>query len=131
MGRDKKQVTRNMENNQGYKKLNVYQKANSLALFVYKITKTFPREELFGLISQMRRCAVSVPANIVEGYGRRTKKDKLQFLYIARGSLNELEYYIELALQLEYITKNDHEELISHRSEVGRLLFGFIRLFEK
>ncbi|MBI4085678.1 MAG: four helix bundle protein [Candidatus Liptonbacteria bacterium] len=120
-----------MENNQGYKKLNVYQKANGLVLVVYKTTSTFPKEELFGLISQMRRCAVSVPANIVEGYGRRTKKDKLQFLYIARGSLNELEYYIELVLQLGYIAKSEYEELTVLRSEVGRLLFGFIRLFEK
>jgi len=66
----------------GYKKLNVYKKADELVLLVYKITKKFPKEELFGLISQMRRRAVSVVVNIVEGYGRRTTKDKIQFYYI-------------------------------------------------
>ncbi len=113
--------------NVAYKKLNVYIKANQLVILVYKVTKSFPKDELFGLISQMRRCAVSIVANIVEGYGRRTINDKLQFYYISRGSLNELEYYIELALNLEYITREYYTELSSLRDDTGRLLNGFIR----
>lgn len=113
--------------NVGYKKLNVYIKANELTLLVYRITKKFPREELFGLISQIRRGAVSIPANIVEGYGRRTAADKLQFYYIARGSLNELEYYIDLSSDLGYLTEADCASLQSLRNDVGRLLNGFIK----
>lgn len=120
-----------MEYNTAYKSLNVYRKANELVLEIYKLTRRFPKEELFGLTSQMRRSAISVPANIVEGYGRRTKKDTLQFLYIARGSLNELENYVDLALALNYISENEHDRITNIRSDVGRLLFGFTRSLEK
>lgn len=115
----------------GYKKLNVYKKASELVMETYKITRNFPKEELFGLTSQMRRCAVSVPANIVEGYGRKTTKDKMQFYYIARGSLNELEYYIDLASDLGYINKSEFLRLNSLRIEVGKLLSGFMKFSEK
>jgi four helix bundle protein len=115
----------------GYKNLNVWMKSDELVLLIYNLTKNFPKEELFGLVSQIRRCAVSVPANIVEGYGRRTQKDKSQFYYIARGSLNELEYYIDLAFKLKYINKEEYEKLVSLRSDVGRLLNGFINTAEK
>ncbi len=134
MTRDKQQATIGkdfMERGVGYKKLKVYQRAHALVLCAYQATRSFPKDELFGLVSQMRRCAVSVPANIVEGYGRRTDKDKLQFLYIARGSLNELEYFIDLALELSYIDSVKHEELAALREETARLLFGFIRVLEK
>ena len=96
--------------NAGYRKLNVYIKAHELTKAIYKVTKKFPEDELFGLISQMRRCAVSVPANITEGYGRRTLADKLQFYYIARGSLNELEYYLDLSKDLGYLSAADYLE---------------------
>src|SRR3989344_5159593 len=98
-GEDEKMIndTSKMEYKAAYKNWNVWLKANELVLLVYKFTQKFPKDELFGLTSQMRRAAVSVPANVVEGYGRRTPKDKLQFLYISRGSLNEIEYYIDLA----------------------------------
>ncbi len=115
----------------GYKNLNVWIKADELVLLIYDLTKKFPREELFGLTSQMRRCAVSIPANIVEGYGRRTQKDKLQFYYIAHGSLNELEYYIDLSFKLKYISKEEYEKLFSLRNDVGKLLNGFIRTMGK
>ncbi|MBI2055185.1 MAG: four helix bundle protein [Candidatus Sungbacteria bacterium] len=111
----------------GYKKLNVYNKAHELVLSVYGATKLFPKDELFGLISQMRRCAVSVPANVVEGYGRRTAGDKLQFYYIARSSLNELEYYLDLSHDLSYLPKVDYDKLCALRDDVGRLLNGFIK----
>lgn len=115
----------------GYKKLVVYQQAHELVLTIYKITKGFPKEELFGLVSQIRRCAVSVVANIVEGYARRTSKEKISFLYIARGSLTELEYYIDLSLELGYIAKEQHKALADIRLMTGKLLAGFIRSIEK
>lgn len=116
-----------MEYKAAYKSWNVWRKANELVLLVYRVTKRFPKDELFGLISQMRRAAVSVPANIVEGYGRRTQKDKAQFYYISRGSLTELEYYIDLSLDLEYVSKEQHSQLVTLRDDVGRLLHGFIK----
>ena len=115
-----------MDNNLGYRKLNVFQKADKLVVLIYLTTKNFPREELFGLISQMRRCAVSVPANIVEGYGKKTIKEQLQYCYNARGSLTELEYYIDLSFKLNYIGQNGYKQLKDLRDDVGRLLNGFI-----
>ncbi len=119
-----------MEYQSAYKNLNVWKKADELAFLVYKLTKQFLKDELFGLISQMRRCAVSVPANIVEGYRRRTQKDKTQFYYIARGSLNELEYYLDLAMRLGYISQIDHSGAIRLRYDVGRLFNGFTKAVE-
>lgn len=115
----------------GYRKLNVFQKADELVIEVYEVTKEFPREELFGLISQMRRCAVSVPANIVEGYGKKTVKEQLQFCYNARGSLSELEYYIDLSFKLKYIDQKQYEQIKGVRDDVGRLLNGFISSLSK
>lgn len=113
--------------NSGYRNLNVYCKANELVLLIYQLTRKFPKDEIFGLISQMRRCAVSVVANLVEGYARRTPNDKIQFFYISRGSLTELEYYIDLVLELKYIDEAEYETLQNLRSDVGKLLHGFIK----
>ena len=120
-------ATRDMEYVAGYKNLNLYTKADELVLFVYRITRQFPKEELFGLTSQMRRCAVSVPVNIVEGYGRKTPKDKTQFYYIARGSLNELEYYIDLSYRLNYLDAENYQKISALRNDVGKLLTGFMK----
>ena len=108
----------------------VWQKAHQLVLLVYSATKSFPKEEVFGLTSQMRRCAVSVPANIVEGYGRKSDKEKLNFFNIAKGSLTELEYYIELTLELGYINEKGFSDLVQLRSDVGRLLNGFSKSYQ-
>lgn len=125
----KRQEIRNMgqdyQNN--YRSLIVWQKADELAFQIYLITKNFPKDELFGLTSQMRRAATSVPANTVEGYARSSKKEKIQFCSIARGSLTELEYFIDFSLRLGYLNKNQHNNLIILRGEVGRLLNGFMR----
>lgn len=115
-----------MEEVAGYKKLSLFQKADELVILIYKYTKDYPREEVFGLVSQMRRAAVSVPANIVEGYSRNNKKERLQFYYISRGSLAELDYYIELSFKLKYLNNEQYKELIFNRSEVGKMLNGFI-----
>ncbi len=113
--------------NAGYRKLNVYLKAHELVLRTYKATREFPKQELFGLISQMRRAVISVVANIVEGYSRRTPNNKLQFYYIARGSLTELEYYIDLSYELGYLPEADYKNLQEIRGDVGQLLNGFIK----
>ncbi len=115
------------ENKNSYRRLIVWQKADELAFQIYAVTKNFPKEEMFGLTSQMRRAAFSVPANIVEGYARSSIKEKSQFYTIARGSLTELEYYIDFSLRLKYITKEQHRELVNLRNEVGRLLNGLIQ----
>ena len=113
----------------GYKKLIVWQKAHLLVKSIYKITGIFPKDELFGLTSQMRRSAVSVPANIVEGYSRKSVKEKLNFYNIARASLSELEYYIDLSFELNYVPEEQYKQLLVTRGEVGRLLNGFIKSF--
>ena len=93
-----------MENVTQYNDLNVWKKAIVLVSFIYEITKDFPREENYGLTNQMRRCAVSIPSNIAECCGRHHSNDALQFYYISRGSLFELETQLYIALNLKFIT---------------------------
>lgn len=96
-------------------------------MMIYKITKKLPKDEMFGLISQMRRAAVSISANIVEGYARSSKKEFAQFLSVAKGSLAEIEYYLFLIQKLDYISINEYEPLEEKRRLVGNLLNGFMR----
>lgn len=102
-----------------FEDLLVWQKAHQLVLAVYKITKLFPKEEQYCLISQIRRAAVSVPANIAEGFRRRTKADKQRFLTMAQGSLEEVRYYLILSEDLGYCKKY---ELIEKANETSKLL---------
>lgn len=102
----------------GYKRLKAWKKAHELCLEVYELTKEFPKSEQFGLVSQMRRTAVSVPANIIEGQ-TRTRKEFLRFLVIANGSLTELEYYLELSLELNYKSDQEYKKLEIIRHETG------------
>ena len=115
------------ENKVAYRKLIAWQKADELAFQIYRATKNFPSEEKFGLISQMRRAAVSVAANIAEGYTRNSKKDKVHFYNIALGSLTEVEYYLDFSLRLVYTSNEQHQLLVKLREEVGRLLNGLAR----
>ncbi len=112
---------------QGFKSLLVWQKSYALTIKIYKVTEKFPKSEIYGLVSQMRRAAISVPANIAEGYERQYNKEYIQFLTVARGSLGELETYLLLAKDLKYITRGTFEELEQSRKEVIRLLQGLIR----
>lgn len=112
---------------EGFKSLIVWQKGMNLCKEIYKITKIFPGDELYGLTNQIRRSAVSVPANIAEGYERQYIKEYLQFLYISRGSLGEIETYLVLALDLGYIDEATFRNLEGKRDEVGGLLFGLIK----
>lgn len=111
---------------QGFRQLTVWQKSYALTLDVYKHTKNFPAEERYGLTSQLRRCVVSVPANIAEGYERNHRKEYLQFLHIAKGSLGETETYLLLALDLGYVSDETYSLLEAQRAEVGRILRGLI-----
>ena len=110
------------EKAKSYKDLLIWQKSHSLVLEVYKITKQFPREESFGLTSQLRRAAVSVPANISEGFARKGTNDKLRFYTIAAGSLSEVSYYLLLAQELGYA---DTDDLIEKADEAGRMLNSY------
>src|SRR5271157_3759946 len=100
----------------------VWRKSHSFVIDIYKITKNYPKEEKYGLVSQMRRAAVSVPANIAEGFRKRTKKEKVNFYNIAQGSLEETRYYLILSKDLDFIKTNT--ELLSDAVEVGRMLHG-------
>ena len=112
---------------QTFKDLIVWQKAHELALGVYKMTKTFPKEELYGTTSQVKRSSVSVAANIAEGFKKKGKADKLRFFNIAQGSLSETEYYLILAKDLEYY---ETTKLMELAVEVGRLLESYIKAIE-
>lgn len=112
----------------GYHKLIVHQKADALVFEIYKLTNTFPKEEMFGLISQMRGAAVSVAANIAEGYMRQGTKDKVRFFNLAQGSLVELEYFLEFSEKLKYITKEEFNKIYPLKDEVGKLLNGYIKV---
>ena len=105
-----------------FKELIVWQKAHQFVLSVYKLTKSFPKEELFGLVSQFRRAAVSIPANIAEGYRKRGKADKVKYLNISEGSLGECKYYLLLAEDLGYAKTNKENELAE---EVSKLLNAY------
>jgi four helix bundle protein len=110
-----------------HRDLLVWQKAMDLVVHVYKATNQFPKEELYSLTSQIRRAAVSIPANIAEGQGRRLVGEFIQFLGNSRGSLLELDTHLEIALRLGYITPNQHATIQSQIHEVGRLLNGLLR----
>jgi four helix bundle protein len=114
------------DNEKGYRRLRVWQQAHEFVLLIYKVTKRFPREEIFGLTSQVRRATVSVAANIVEGQSRRSKNEFIQFLRVANGSLVEVEYYIGLSKDLEYITDNEATILYEKQQFIGVLLHKFI-----
>ena len=113
-----------------YRDLVVWQRSMHLVEEIYRCTKTFPREELFGLTMQMRRSAVSVPSNIAEGKGRYSQKELIQFLFHARGSLLELQTQISIAERLTYLPALDASKLHKESAEIGRLLNGLIHRFK-
>ena len=114
-----------------YKELAAWQRAMDLVREVYRCTRNFPRDEVFGITSQMRRAAVSVPSNIAEGKGRYSRKELIQFLYKARGSLMELETQILIARDLNYLDEFTSRSLSTHTLEVTRILNGLIKRFQQ
>ena len=114
----------NINDYRPHRKLKVWHKAMNLVSDVYRITNEFPKDEVYGLSSQMRRAAVSVPSNLAEGAGRKGSKEFKQFLNIAQGSLSELDTQIELARMLGYISQQEYEELIMKITEISKMLYG-------
>jgi len=110
-----------------YRDLIVWQKAMVLVTEIYKVSKSFPRREDYGLTSQLRRCAVSIPSNIAEGYGRNSRNEYIRFLQIASGSLYELQTQLEIAANLGYLKKDEFELLYESTREVERMLSVLIR----
>lgn len=112
-------------------KLRAFGLADQLALMVYECTREFPKEELFGMTSQMRRAAVSVPSNIVEGAARSSEKDFVRFLEIAYGSLRELEYQVSLSSRLGFLNGEASRKLQGLSTETAKVLNGLIRSFRR
>ncbi len=114
-----------------FRKIKAFQFADGLVLEVYKITQRFPKEEIYGLTSQLRRAAVSVAANIVEGSSRQHQKDYLHFLSMAKSSLSEAEYLLSLVLRLGYLGAKDFERMNALANIAARTLYGLIQSVRK
>lgn len=112
---------------QSFKDIIAWQKAHEFVLLTYKVTNSFPSLERFGLCSQFQRAAVSIAANIAEGYRKKGAADKLRFLNISQGSLEECRYYIILAKDLQYINDDNYYQLTERLEEASRLLNGYYR----
>ena len=114
-----------------YKDLEVWQRSMELVVECYQITKSFPRNEVFGLAGQLQRAAVSVPANIAEGRARQHTKEFMQHVSIAYGSLAELETHVQIAERLNYIDKSQADALMGKAAVIGRMLNGLRKSLEK
>lgn len=110
-----------------FREVKVWGKAHSLVLKIYKMTRKFPKEELYGLISQMRRAGISIAANIAEGSGKKGDADFARFLQISMGSASELEYFLLLSHDLGFITKEEFEISTSDVTEIKKMLTSFIQ----
>ena len=109
-----------------FKKIKAWQYADDLSVLIYNKSKSFPKEEIYGIISQLRRAAVSVPTNIAEGSGRKHGKDYLRFLLIARGSMAEIEYLLHFSKRIGYLREADFKNLEDQRIKAARTLNGLI-----
>lgn len=107
-----------------YKDLKVWQRSIQFCKSLYKLTSDFPKEELYGLTAQIRRCAISIPSNIAEGHARNYTNDYIRFISIALGSVAELETQLILAIELNYAKKEQTKELLTELSEIGKMLNG-------
>jgi four helix bundle protein len=112
---------------QNYKELKVWEKAHSFTLKIYQVTKEFPKEEIYGLTSQMRRAAASIPVNIAEGCGRNSNLELANFLQISLGSTNEMEYDLLLAKELVYLSEPNYSELNILIGEIRAMLLSLIQ----
>jgi four helix bundle protein len=110
-----------------YENLDAWKEAANLAVQVYQITKTFPKDEIFGITSQLRRASISISSNIAEGAGRKSKKDFKQFVHMASGSLNEVESLLYICSQLNLTTSDSYKELKERVDRLGRLIGGLLK----
>jgi len=108
-----------------HKQLDAWKEGVKLVKEIYLLTRSFPKEELYGLTNQLRRAAVSIPSNIAEGSARQSDKEMIQFLYVALGSLSEVETQIIIAIELEYISNN--EEISGNITKIRKLIVGLIK----
>ena len=113
------------------KKLDVWLKSINLVQNIYEVTKSFPKTEDYGLTSQIRRSAVSIPANIAEGAARQTKKEFMHFLHMAQGSLSELDTHIEIAFKLDYVQKDSIDEISVIMNDVDKMITGLRKSLRK
>jgi len=113
-----------------YRDLTVWKEAMDIAEQIYSLTRSFPREEAFGLTAQMRRAAVSIPSNIAEGFGRAQRKSFVQYLRIAQGSLKELETQAMLSVRVGYLTSEQQDKLLDRTTRLGKRLVQFVRSLE-
>ncbi len=112
----------------GYKDLKIYQRSYEMAKAVYEMTKSFPREELYGMTSQLRRAALSIPLNIAEGYSKRESQQEFnRFLQMAIGSTNEVLVLMDFSRDVEYITSKQHEAICNAYREIARMISGYIK----
>lgn len=116
-----------MMSERAHAQLRVWRKAIEFVSMVYQETRAFPKEETYGLVSQMRRAAMSIPSNIAEGAARHTTKEYVQFLYASRGSLSELDTQIEIAYRLKYLSQKKHKEMLDEINQISRMLSGLIK----
>jgi four helix bundle protein len=114
-----------------YTELEVWKYARELVKLVYLLTKSFPKEEIYGLTNQIRRSVVSVPSNIAEGIGRQSNKEIIHFLYIAKGSLQEVETQLYLSFDLEYISNDELKNILEKVISCKKLLNGFMNYYKK
>ena len=114
-----------------FRKIRAWQIADDLTVEVYRATESFPKHELYGLTSQLRRAVSSVPANIAEGAARGHKKEYMQFLIIARGSLAETDYFLHLARRLEYLSAGDHGNIAVMLNQAAGALYGLLESVRK
>jgi len=107
--------------------LDAWKEGHKLVLLVYRVTKTFPKDEVFGLVSQMRRCAVSITSNIAEGFSRQSYKEKVQFYSMTQGSVTELQNQLVVARDVGYITKEEFQEIAGQSVKVHKIVNGLIK----
>ena len=120
-----------IENKRPHEKLQVWERSVQLVTDVYRLTENFPDTERFGLISQLRRAAVSIPTNIAEGASRRSGKEFIQFLYIARGSLSEIETLLCISEQLKFLNRSDFQDCRLQTDTMGKMLTGLIKAVKR
>lgn len=120
-----------MSDIRSYRDLDVWRRSKALAISIYKVTEDFPKNEIYGLTSQIRRAAVSVPSNVAEGFRRNSDKEKLQFLHIAFGSGAELETQIEISKDLNYLDKDKYSKIFGELEEIMKMLNSIINNFDK
>ena len=113
-----------------YRDLEIYQKSYIFALEIHKVTKTYPEEEKYDLVSQMRRCSKSIPTNIAEGFGRESKNEFKRFIRISLGSCNEMEVHLSFSKDLKYIDERKYIELKQKNEEIGKMLSGTIKKWQ-